>query len=127
MSRMDGTVYWNSNFFRRLTNTLTVNYKYSRSNSENSRKQQSQKLRKSAEKYFYTTFSSFWANQVKPFLVRSEILGLLVNTLTAKYEYSQSNSENLPLPIQRQLSKKPKTFCTFFVRFYCIFGIYIKF
>ena len=33
-------------------------------------------------------------------LVRSEIFGLLVNTLTANYEYSRSNRENLPVPIQ---------------------------
>ena len=39
--------------------------------------------------------------------MRSEILGLLVNTLTASYEYSRSNIENLPLPIQFKLSKKP--------------------
>ena len=31
-------------------------------------------------------------------LVRSEIFGLLVNT--ANYEYSRSNRENLPVPIQ---------------------------
>ena len=34
-----------------------------------------------------------------------------VNTLTANYEYSRSNRENLPSPIQMQLSKKPKIFC----------------
>ena len=63
---------------------------------------ESQKLPKSAEKYFYPTFSSFWAklSQQKLFLIRSEILGLLVITLTANYEYSRSNRENLPLPIQ---------------------------
>ena len=33
-------------------------------------------------------------------LVRSEIFGLLVNTLTSNYEYSRSNRENLPVPIQ---------------------------
>ena len=31
------------------------------------------------------------------------------NTLTTDYEYSRSNRENLPLPIQRQLSEKLKT------------------
>ena len=41
------------------------------------------------------------------FLIRSEILGLLVNTLTANYEYSRSNRENLPLPIQMKVLKKP--------------------
>ena len=34
------------------------------------------------------------------FLMRSEILGLLFNTLTANFEYSRSNRENLPSPIQ---------------------------
>ena len=68
---------------------------------------ESQKLLKSAEKYFYPTFPSFWAklSQKKLFLIRSEILGLLANTLTANYEYSRSNRENLPLVIQIQLRK----------------------
>ena len=30
----------------------------------------------------------------------------LFNTLTTDYEYSCSNGENLPLPIQKQLSEK---------------------
>ena len=38
--------------------------------------------------------------------------------LTADYEYSSSNRENLPLPIQMQLSKKPnQTFCGIFIAF----------
>ena len=44
-------------------------------------------------------------------------MGLLFNTLTADYEYSRSNRENLPLPIQMQLFKKPKTFCCIFIAF----------
>ena len=32
-------------------------------------------------------------------------------------EYSRSNRENLPLPIQMQLSKKPNVFCQFFIAF----------
>ena len=40
-------------------------------------------------------------------MMRSEILGLLVNTLTANYKYSCSNRENLQLPIQIKLSKNP--------------------
>ena len=39
---------------------------------------------------------------------------ICLNTLTANYEYSRSNRENLPLPIQIKLSKKPSTFCAFF-------------
>ena len=44
--------------------------------------------------------------------------------MTANYEYSRSNRENLPLPIQMQLSGKPTTFLSIFC---CIFGIYINF
>ena len=51
------------------------------------------------------------------FLIRSEILRLLVNTLTANCEYSRSNRENLLLPIQINLSKKPSTFCDIFLAF----------
>ena len=40
------------------------------------------------------------------FLVRSEILELLVNMLTTIAEYSCSNRENLVLPIPMELSKK---------------------
>ena len=43
----------------------------------------------------------------KLFLIRTEILGLLVNTLTANYEFSRGNTDHLPLPIQIRLSKKP--------------------
>ena len=50
-------------------------------------------------------------------LVRCEILGLLVNTLTANYEYSDSNTDILPLPFQTQLSEKLKTFSAFFITF----------
>ena len=38
--------------------------------------------------------------------------------LTADYEYSRSIRENLPLPIQMQLSNKPKTFCCNFIAFF---------
>ena len=55
----------------------------------------------------------------KLFLIRSETLGPLVNMLTANYEYSRSNIENLTLPIQIKLSKKRSIFCCifFFVSF----------
>ena len=52
-------------------------------------------------------FLSFWAklSYNNSLLVRCEILGLLVNTLTTNYKYSCSNWENLPLPVQMQLSE----------------------
>ena len=60
----------------------------------------SQKLLQYAEKNSYPTFSSFWAklSYKKFFSIKSEILGLLDNTMNANYEYSRINRENLPLP-----------------------------
>ena len=75
---------------------------------DSERVNESQKLLKSTENYFYPTFSSFWAklSEKKLFLIRSGILGLLAHTFTANYGYSASNRENLILPIQIKLSKK---------------------
>ena len=50
--------------------------------------------------------------------LRSEILRLLVNTLTANYEYCRNNTDNLPLPVQMQLSGKLKIFSQFFIAFF---------
>ena len=77
---------------------------------------ESQKLK---EKQFYPTFSSFWAKMSwkKSFLVRSDILGLLVNTFTADNEYFRNNREIFLLPIYMQLSQKPTTFCCFLIAF----------
>ena len=41
-----------------------------------------------------------------------------INTLTANYEYSRSNTDNLPLPVQMQLSEKLETFSPFFIAFF---------
>ena len=41
----------------------------------------------------------------------------MVNTLTANYEYTRSNTDNLPLPVQVQLSEKLKRFYQFFIAF----------
>ena len=41
----------------------------------------------------------------------------MLNTLTANYEYSRSNTDNLPLPVQMQLSEKLETFSPFFIAF----------
>ena len=39
-------------------------------------------------------------------LVKSEILGVIVNTMTADHKYPFRDCENLPCPIQLILSKK---------------------
>ena len=45
------------------------------------------------------------------------MLVLLDNTLTANYEYFQSNRENLHLPIEIKLSEKPSKFLRGFLPF----------
>ena len=50
-------------------------------------------------------------------LVLGEILGVVVNTLTTDGKFSLQHCENLPLPIQLQLSEKRKTFAPFFIPF----------
>ena len=50
-------------------------------------------------------------------LVRSRILGLFVNTLTADYTYSVRNMQTLMQQVQTSLSLKQKTFSGFFIAF----------
>ena len=53
----------------------------------------------------------------KSALVRSKILGLFVNTLTAEYTYSGRNMKTLTQQVQTSLSLKEKTFSRFFIAF----------
>ena len=53
----------------------------------------------------------------KSALVRSKILGLFVNTLTAEYTYSGRNMLTLTQQVQTPLSLKQKTFSEFFIAF----------
>ena len=50
-------------------------------------------------------------------LVRSEVLVQFVNTLTADYEYSRENRENLSQQVSLQTSLKLKTCSRFFIAF----------
>ena len=50
-------------------------------------------------------------------LVRSKILGLFVNTLTAESTYSRRNMQTLTQQVQTPLSLKQKTFSGFFIAF----------
>ena len=52
--------------------------------------------------------------------VLGEVLGVFVNTLTAEGKYPVQDYENLPLPIQIQLSEKQKTFSQFFFHFFSL-------
>ena len=53
----------------------------------------------------------------KPALVRSKILGVFVNTLTAEYKYSRRNMQTFAQQVQTPLSLKQKTFSGFFIAF----------
>ena len=61
--------------------------------------------RKELLSYFFVIVTQ--VESEKLFLIISEILGLLDNTLTANSEYSRRNRENLQFPIQIRLSKEP--------------------
>ena len=53
----------------------------------------------------------------KSALVRSKILGLFVNTLTAEYTYSRRNMQTFTQHIQTPLTLKQKTFSRFFIAY----------
>ena len=50
-------------------------------------------------------------------LVRSYILEMFLNTLTAEYKYSRRNMQTFAPPVQTPLSLKRKTFSWFFTAF----------
>ena len=78
-------------------------------------------LVKSARHYkrYYPIFPWIWEklSWKKSALVRSKILGLFVNTLTAEYSYSRRNMQTLTQQVQTPLSLKQKTFSWFFIAF----------
>ena len=53
----------------------------------------------------------------KLLLVKSEILGLLVNTFTADDKYSRHNIDNFSEQVEMQLSQNLKSFSGFFIKF----------
>ena len=50
-------------------------------------------------------------------LLTCQILGLLVNRLTADDKYPVLNRENVTVPIEMQLPQKQNTFCDYFAPF----------
>ena len=53
----------------------------------------------------------------KSAIIRSKILGLFVNTLTAEYMYSGRNMQTFTQQVQTPISLKQKTFNGFFIAF----------
>ena len=76
-------------------------------------------LLKSAGHQSYPIFPWIWdkLSWKKSALVRSKILGLFVNSLTAEYTYSRRNMRTFTQHIQTPLSLKQKTFSWFFNAF----------
>ena len=72
---------------------------------------------RSARNHFDTTIPliSSRASRKRLVLVRSQVLGQFVNTMTADYKYFRQNLENLPQEVETQISLKPKTFSGFFI------------
>ena len=77
------------------------------------------KLLRSARKQFQTNLPLIWKRRSRKrlVLVRSKFLGQFVNTLTADYQYSRQNRENLWQQVPKQISRKLKTFSGFFIAF----------
>ena len=65
-----------------------------------------QTLLNSSWEHFYHIFSSLWAEMIWKICpwIKFEIIGLFVNTWTSDYKHPVPDCENLPFPIQIQLS-----------------------
>ena len=76
-------------------------------------------LLKSPRHYYYPIFPWIWdkLSWKKSALVRSKMLGLFVNTLTAGYTYSRGNMHTFTQQVQPPLSLKQEPFSGFFIAF----------
>ena len=79
----------------------------------------SELLLRSARNQFHTTppLVSVRRSRKRLVLVTFELLGQFVNTLTADYNYSRQNRENLSQQVPVQTSLKLKTCSRFFIAF----------
>ena len=89
----------------------------------------SQTLLKSARQHFYPN-SPIMGDKLglkTSLLVRSEILGLIGNTLLADHMYSRHHWENFPQHVQAPLSEKTKFFIKFLLHFGNLYNIFVHF
>ena len=79
-----------------------------------------------ARQHYYRLLPWIWdiLSWKDSFLVRPEILGLFVNTLTAEYQYSRRSIHNFPHTTSNPVISETKNI---FGIFYCISKMYIKF
>ena len=73
-------------------------------------------LKSEIQHMFLAVILRDWISKTS-FLIRCEIVGLFVNTLTAEEKYPRHNKENIQEPSQMKLSKKLKTLFQFFIAF----------
>ena len=87
---------------------------------------ESQKLLKLAEKYFDFSFSSLWAklSSKNLFLIRFQILGLLVNTLTANHEYFCSKKRIYSYKVKSNYLKSIRLFPWLYLNFHNLHEIF---
>ena len=87
---------------------------------ESQRFHASQTLLKPILQHFYSNFPLIYhiLSWETSLLVRSKILGLFCNTLTADHMYSCHIWEKLPQQVQTLLSLKPRTFSENFIAFF---------
>ena len=85
----------------------------------NQRLKGSKTLLNSAQQHFYANVALIWKkfSCASCLLVRSEILGLVLTTLTADHMYSCHNWVKYQQEVQTQLSSKPVTSSRSFVAF----------
>ena len=79
----------------------------------------SQKLMRSARNHFHTSLPLIWERRSRKrlVLVRSELLGQFVKTLTADCKYPRSIRENSWQQVPMKISRELKTFFLFFIAF----------
>ena len=79
----------------------------------------SQKLLRSARNQLHTNLPLIRdsGNRKRIFLIRSELLGQFLNTLTADYKYSRQNYKNLWQKVPMKTSMKLKTCSQFLIAF----------
>ena len=107
--------YWNlKNVVRYMSKTSRFSWPFDKQPGKSA-----EALFKSASKYLYHIHWSLPSqlSWKKSLFFTCQIMGLLVNILTADEKYPVLTRDNLTIPIRMQLSQKRKTFSKFFAIF----------
>ena len=113
-----GNVFAKLGTIQRLVTPLTIQRRL-KTSLDSQHVKRFQTVVKSLWEPLYHISSSHWGEmiwKISPWM-KFEIIGFFFNTWTADYKYPVPDCENLPFPIQIQLSSKQKTFSGFFIPF----------